>query len=392
VEKHKTSGAEPKLETNIPLSAISRRVFLAEAAATIALTPTLLRASFREPNKPAVLHLATSSHTGHIHTFALTSRGCSLLGSTAIDTFAAFAAHPLLPILYVARDCEHWNGLPRGIVETYAVNHHARPLQLLAQTPMALSATGPRSLAVSSCGRHLLVSASTGGAWNSFALDADGMPAPVAIARKETGIAQNSRDVLLPAPHGVTFSPCTLLAVGTDLGNHRLSLLEPSSEGIAVHDRSRAPSGLAATQPVWTPDGRYILAVAVQNPSLLLYEVKGTPGAGYKPRIQRLNVFPTATPITVLLAHPAMPIVFTSRMQGSGSLLESWEIQGDRLQHTNSMPLPGHMLALAHDGSRLWAASRDRLVRISTQGRDATFETRLRSDGVRAVAIQNLPI
>ena len=394
MNNHKTFAAEPKLEAEKPATSISRRVFLAEAAAAIAVGPTLLRASLRESAEPAILHVATfSSQTGHIHTFAPTSDSCRLLGSTAIDAFAALAAHPALPILYVARDCTHWNRLPRGVVETYAVRRHARPLQLLAQTPMALSATGPRSLAVSPCSRHLLVSASTGGAWNSFALDQDGLPASVAIARKEIGIAQNSPDVLLPAPYGLAFSPRVLLAAGTDPGSERLTLLQPSSEGIAVLDRCHAPSGLAATQPVWTADGRYILAAAGRDASFLLYELTGTQDAGSKAGIQLQHVVPTATPITALLAYPAKPAVCTSRTQGSGSVLEIWEIQGNHLQRTDSNRLPDQILALTHDGNSLWAASDDCLVQISMRDlRKSAFEIRLPGDGVRAIVSHNLAL
>jgi hypothetical protein len=158
-------------------SRVSRRAFLAGAAACAAVGPSLLRAAVREPGRQAVLHLATREASGktHVHTVALTSGGCTLLGSTSVDSLAAMATHPTLPVLYVARDCRQWEGLPRGVIESYSVERGVRPLRLLARSLMALSATGPRSLAVSPCGRHLLVAASTGGAWNAFALS-DGLP------------------------------------------------------------------------------------------------------------------------------------------------------------------------------------------------------------------------
>jgi hypothetical protein len=165
---------------------VSRRTFLAGAAASV-LSPRFSRAA-SHLFAPAFLHLtACSSGKGDVHTYAITADHCELLGSTAIDSFAAYAAHPALPVLYVARDCSQWENLPRAVVETYAVECSTRPLRLLAQTPMALSATGPRAIAVSSCGQHLLISASTGGAWNAFALGSGGLPVSAAIARKETG-------------------------------------------------------------------------------------------------------------------------------------------------------------------------------------------------------------
>lgn len=396
MEKRKTSATESNQEANTPLSSLSRRAFLAEAAATIAVGPALLRASLRNPAEPVFLHLAaSSSHAGHIHTFAVTSVGCRLLGSTIVNDFAAFAVHPALPVLYVARDCRHWNGLPRGVVETYAVSRSATPLQLQTRTPMTLSATGPRSLAISSCGRHLLVSASTGGAWNTLALDHAGVPASVAIARKETGIVTESGTASLPAPHAVAFSPHALLAVATDLGCGHLTLLQPSPEEIAVLDRCQVSSALTAAPPVWTADGRYILAAAARNSSLLLYQATAIGRARQDARIRMLAAVPTATAVTALVAHPAKPAVFTSRVQGSGSILETWEIQGDQLQLTNSRWLANRLTTLAHEGDGLWSASNEHLVRISMRDlRASSFKTPLQGDGgeVQAIVTQRLSV
>ncbi len=180
-------------------------------------------------------------------------------------------------MLFVARDCRQWENLPRGVIETYAVSRGTRPLRRIAQTPMALSATGPRSLAVSSCGRHLLVSASTGGAWNAFTLDRNGIPAGVAIARKEMGTMLPSYTVSLPTPHGLVFSPHAPCAIGTDPGSGRMTLLQPSPEEIAALARCETPSGLASASPVWTSDGKYVIAANARKASLSIYEISSCP-------------------------------------------------------------------------------------------------------------------
>lgn len=385
---------KPKRKANPSLSSITRRTFLAEAAATIAAGPTLLRASFLEPPMSGFLHLATrSSQIGHIHTFALSSSGYRLLGSSVADTFAAFALHPSLPVLYVARDCSQWKGLPRGVVETYAVVRDERPLRLLAQTPMALSATGPKSVAVSCCGRHLLVSASKGGAWNSFALDQNGVPASVAIARKETGTTKSPHATLLPAPHAVIFAPHRPIAVGTDLGIDRLTLLEPSADGIAVLDRYSAPFGLASVHPVWTSDGKHIVAASERNASLSLFVVTATSEAASKNRMQLMRTVPTTTPATTLLSHPTDPAVFISRPHLGGSCVECWKIQGDFLQRTDSTWISNPVFALTRNESALWAASSDRLIRMSIQDlrSQSSFQMQLPTGDIQAMVVQNAP-
>jgi hypothetical protein len=375
-------------------STLSRRAFLVGAATCAAAAPTLLHAAVHETRRQTLLHVATRvSHSGYVHTFLLTSDGCTLLGSTRIDSFAAFAAHPVLPILYVARDCREWEALPRGVIETYVVARSMSPLRLLAQTPMALSATGPRSLGVSPCGRHLLVSASTGGAWNAFALDPDGIPALVAITRKETGIMLESRAVSMPTPHGVAFSPHGPHALGTDPGTGCMTLLQPSSEAIAVLARHQTPYGVTPSSPVWTTDGRYIIVGNAQSASLSIYRMPEVIGKGSEASFRLLNVVPTFTPVTTLFAHASLPAVFTSRRQASGSRLERWKVDRSQLRLVADTWVSGHVVNLAQDGGSLWAVSGDRLARVPIEDlRDPNqFEMPLPMHGTRAVVTQSLP-
>jgi Lactonase, 7-bladed beta-propeller len=374
---------------------MSRRDFLAGAAASVVISPALLRAAVRQPDQQAVLHMATGVlHSGYVHTYALTSGGCTLLGSTAVDSLAAFAPHPRLPVLYVARDCSRWENLPRGVIETYAVERTMRPLRLLTQTPMALSATGPRSLAVSSCGRHLLVSACTGGAWNAFALDRDGLPAPVAIAHKETGAVLHSHTVSLPTPHGLAFSPRAPFAAGTDPGSGRMTLLQPSSEDITVLARCHAPHGLTPSSPVWTSDGRHVIAANARTASLSMYETKLVSADGSNAGLSLLGTTPTATPVTALLAHSAESAIFTARPQHGGSRLEFWKVDGSDVRLASDTWVAGQVVALAEHAGSLWAASHDRLIRIPTGYLRSphAFEAVPPMRGVHAIVTQYLAV
>jgi len=372
---------------------VSRREFLAGAAACAIIGPTLLRAAVRPLDSLALLHVASrNGHNGYVHTYALTSGSCKLLGTTAVDSLAALAPHPLLPVLYIARDCQQWEALPRGVIETYAVERDMHPLRLLARTTMALSATGPRSLAVSSCGQHLLVAASTGGAWNAFALDRRGVPSGVAIARKETGAMLNSHTVSLPTPHGLVFSPHVPLAIGTDPGSGRMTILQPSPEGIAALARCQAPCGLTTVSPVWTGDGRYVIAANARNASLSIYEMNLVSGDTRHAGIHLLGTTPTATPVTTLTAHPTRQAVFTSRRQGSGSRLELWETRGSDLRLVSDTWISGHVVALAEHAGDLWAALEDRLIRIPAEDLRSPhpFEIPLPMRGVQTIVTQNL--
>jgi hypothetical protein len=370
---------------------VSRRAFLAGAVACATIAPTSLRAAFCRRADQAVLHLATrSSQSGHVHTFALTATGCDLLGSTAVDSFAAFVPHPALPVLYVARDCSQWEDLPRGVIETYAVECGTHSLRLLAQTPMALSATGPRALAVAPDGRHLLASASTGGAWNALTLNGDGMPTSVAIARKETGAMLNSHTVSLPAPHGLAFSPRGLFAVGTDPGSGHMTLLQPSSEAIAALARWETPHGLTPSSPAWTIDGKYVITATAQPASLQIYEISAALEDRSNSGVHLLGTTSTHTPITTLLAHPREPAVFTSRPQGNGSRLELWKVSGPHLRLANDTWVSGHVVGLAHRNGGLWIASHDRLIRIPIDDLRSPYPFHMPLHDAHAIVTQDI--
>lgn len=374
-------------------SRVSRRAFLTGAAACAAAGSSLLRAAVGEPGQHAVLHLATreASDNAHVHTFALAAGGCTLLGSCSVDSLAAMAAHPALPVLYVARDCPQWEGLPRGVIESYSVERGVRPLRLLARSLMSLSATGPRSIAVSPCGRHLLVAASTGGAWNAFALS-DGLPAPVAIARKETGAILNAHTAALPTPHGLVFSPQASFAAATDPGSGRMTLLQLLSDRIAVLARCQAPYGCTTSNPVWTSNGKYVVVANAQSSSLSVYEVRAVSGDGSNAGIHWLSTIPTATPVTTLLAHPAELAVFTLRPQAGGSRLELWQVHRSRLQITSDTWVSGHAVALALHAGGLWVATQDRLTRlpIGDLRSSCPFEMALPMPGAQTMVTQTL--
>jgi len=371
---------------------VSRRAFLAGAAAVAVSGQILSRTAYPELYAPAFLHLAAcAAAKGHVHTYAIAGDRCEFFGSTSVDSFAAYATHPTLPVLYVARDCSQWEHLPRGVIETYQVERSAHPLRLVMQTPMALSATGPRALAVSSCGRYLLVSASTGRAWNAFVLDIVGIPASVAIARKETGTVLESQTISLPAPHAVAFSPSGPYAVGTDPSSERMTLLQPSPDGITILSRCHTPFGVAELFPVWTRDGRYLVAADARAASLSLYAIRSALRDRDGLDIYVLSTVHTETPIKALLAHATEASVFTSRREREGSRLEFWRIRGDQLAVERDTWIPDNVLAFAHHAGALWLASEDRLIRMRYQDLRAISAMNVAQSlqGMRAIVTQS---
>jgi hypothetical protein len=387
-----SAGPQARAIFSFCSTSVSRRAFLAGAAAVAVSGRALSRIAYSERNASAFLHLAAySAGNGHVHTYAVTGDRCEFLGSTNIDSFAAYASHPTLPVLYIVRDCSQWEHLPRGVIETYRVERSAHPLRLLMQTPMALSATGPRSLAVSSCGRYLLVSASTGRAWNAFILGSDGVPASVAIARKETGTVLDPQIVLSPAPHAVAFSPRAPYAVGTDPSSNRMALLQPSPDRIAVLSRCHLPFGVAESSPAWTCDGNNLIAADAQRASLSIYAVLPAVADRESLKIHVLSTSRTETSIKALLAHPTEAGVFTSRREREGSRLEFWRVCGHQLAVERDAWIPDDVLAFAHHAGSLWLVSEDRLIRMRYQDLRGMSAVKVAQSlqGRRAIVIQS---
>jgi hypothetical protein len=203
---------------------------------------------------------------------------------------------------------------------------------------------------------------------------------------------QHSHTVALPTPHGLVFSPHATFAIGTDPGSGRTTLLQPSSEQLVALARYQTPYGLTSASPVWTSDGRYIIAADGLKASLSVYEIELVSGDGGNAKIRPLGTTSTATPVTTLVAHPAQPAVFTSRRQGSGSRLELWKIRGSDLRLAGNTWVSGHVVALTEHAGDLWVASHDRLIRLSVEdlGSPHAFELPLPMRGTQAIVAQNL--
>src|SRR5438445_13215162 len=81
-------------------SPMTRREFLAGAAASVVIGPTLLRAAARPPGRQTLLHVDSHNrHNGHVHTYPLTSAACKRLSAIALALSADLPPQTLVPVL-----------------------------------------------------------------------------------------------------------------------------------------------------------------------------------------------------------------------------------------------------------------------------------------------------
>jgi 6-phosphogluconolactonase len=165
---------------------------------------------------------------------------------------AALALHPNRHILYAAAGIKE-----RGSVEAYRIEPANGRLLLLAQRSLSLSASGPRSLAVSPDGAHLVAAASSGGIYNVFPLTSRGAPDSVASAFKEIGSGPRTGLQDTAHPHSVGFHPSGRFLIGSDLGADRLSLFTVTNREITRTSRHSVAPGAGPGHLVIHPSGSF---------------------------------------------------------------------------------------------------------------------------------------
>jgi 6-phosphogluconolactonase (cycloisomerase 2 family) len=363
---------------------ISRRTFLASTGKVVCASvggAALLRTGMAATpsadfgSNRAILYAAVYSRSSGsaIHSFLTPCGGA-----------AAMAMHPSLPILYTAADALPGQPLPHGHVEAFHIdvdNEHGR---FAARVAMSLAATGPRSLAVSSDGAFLIVSAYDGGIWNAFPLDGAGMPAPVPVARKELGTGSDHPAHFAAHPHSVVAIPHTRFAIVTDTGSNQLAVLAPESGKLSVLMRCRTASVGGPGHVALCRNGQDFCVADLLSPYLSFWRIDASGGT---PALEHAAAQGLPTRITAMVAHASAPIVLTARPAGGGSRLDTWA--RNRLSQSRLLPFSSARAMVCHGGT-LWAATSEGLLRISLdhEGRVQQASLHARVSGLTALTLQ----
>ncbi len=210
-------------------SRVNRRAFLAGmglGGAIFAISPHV-RSIFEDGEGELLGCVGSfgSADPGTLHLLHVQSGNTRVLTTHPSARPAAIVRHPFRPLLYVANDVSLYQHQPRGTVETFAFDQATGKLELVGRQPLSLSATQPRSLAISPDGRSLLVAAFGGGAYNVLQIDESGLPsAPTAIL-KQVGRGEHETQQASSHPSYVVFHPRKGIAIAADYGAERLDIL-----------------------------------------------------------------------------------------------------------------------------------------------------------------------
>lgn len=318
---------QPRKHFGMSIASCSRRGFLAQlgmASAALLLPDAGFAATARFAAEDCLLCLGSFGHadTGMLHVVARRAGRWERLDSTATERPMALAAHPFLPVVYVANGVKMYRHEPRGTVEAFHVDPKNGRLELMARQPLSLSATEPRSLAVAPDGRNLLVAAFGGGAYNVLPIDPSGVPGAPSTILKQVGRGSHTAEQAVSHPTAVLFHPRDGWAMGADFGADRMDFLSSQGRGFAVNHRLHWEPGSGLSAVALDREGRLAVAIHRLKPALMTFRVTACGG------FVALGSVTLDSEPTAIGFHREQSIVYCAiRGDSRCNRLEAWRIE-----------------------------------------------------------------
>jgi 6-phosphogluconolactonase len=336
-----------------------RRRFVQMASRTLLLGIVGSRfswaASLRAPTRTARFAYIGAEHGIHVYSIAADDR---FIKVQRVDSAHPVALAICQSNLYVANGVSEYDSLPRGSVETYAIDAATGQLQLKNRVPLSLSAISPRDLAVAPGGRSVVVAVHGGGAYNVLPVHEDGRLGRVSGILKETGSGPHSSQASAH-PSAVMFDRVGRVLTA-DQGSDKLSVLSLRSGELTVGDRCEVTAGSGPTSMVLDPDGKLLYVAHALNGLLSSFDYDATVS-----RIldRKQAVWASgAGEVAVLAMHPSGKMLYSSHGDG----IQVWKIAANG--SLNALPGVGgvhpNILRVAADGHSLWALSSDAVLRM----------------------------
>jgi 6-phosphogluconolactonase len=167
---------------------------------------------------------------------------------------------PTQKMLYVCNDIDVHEGLPRGTVETFRIDPLDGRLTLSVRTPLSLSATRPRHMALSPDGKLLAVAAYGGGIYNLLPIAEDGSLGQPCGIFKDAGCGLRSRLQESAHPHTVLFDGSGRHLLCSDFGSDRLSVFAVEDGRLQRQMRRSTDGGSGPGACALHPDGVFFYA------------------------------------------------------------------------------------------------------------------------------------
>ncbi len=324
----------------------------------------------------------TGGGSGAIHTLAVQGGRCEPLGSIPSEQPLALASHPARPIIYAANSVNRYRHEPRGTVEAVLVDQRTGQLERVACQPLSLSATYPRSLAVSPDGRSLLVAAFGGGAYNILPLDESGVPGAPSAILKQVGRGAHFPDQGSAHPASVVFVRQHLMGIAADFGADRLDLLSPDPNAprkFTIVNRIACRPGSGPCALALHREGGLLVAAQRLRPALTIFRL--VPPA----HLEQSGEIPLPSTPAAITWCPQQEILYTVLTERSClSHLHVWQLDpaAGTLRRIAEAALPAADIRAIHAGpAALYLASERGLITVNL---DHTSRTPLLTTGLSA--------
>jgi 6-phosphogluconolactonase (cycloisomerase 2 family) len=235
--------------------------------------------------------------------------------------------------LYVANEVEEHEGLPRGTIETFHIDPWNGRLALSARTPLSLSATRPRHMALSPDGKLLAVAAYGGGVYNLLPVTKDGSLRQPSGIFKDAGCGPNALAQASAHPHTLAFDADGRHLLSSDFGSDRLNVFA-LKEGRAERRMHRSTGeGTGPGASVLHPNGSLFYVWHSLEGTLAVYRYKA--GDLGEP-IQRVRWASTSEGDQGLAVHPSGHTLYTTQPE-----LTAWRIDAENGTLSRQKALPG---------------------------------------------------
>lgn len=353
---------EPREHSGTRLTICSRRGFLARlgwASGALLLPDAAFAASAGVAAGDCLFCLGSfsSADTGTLHLIAQHMGRWERLGSAPTERPMALAAHPLRPVVYVANGVSMYRHEPRGTVEAFHIDRKHGRLELLSRQPLSLSATEPRSLAVSPDGQDLLVAAFGGGTYNILPIDPSGVPGAPSTILKQVGRGSHTAEQAVAHPAAVLFHPREGWAMGADFGADRLDFLSSQEAGFSVKHRLHCEPGSGLSAIALDREGHLIVAIQQLRPALMSFRARSCV------TFAALGSAPLDSVPTAIEFHPEQSVVYCAiRGDSCHSLLQAWRIESTtgELEKMAAVPIPTADIRAIHCGQNSLALASER--------------------------------
>jgi 6-phosphogluconolactonase len=328
----------------------TRREFVRGAAGMVALPHLPLGAVSAQ--SPQFAYVASGE--GSLHVFRLRGEVWTTTQRVPSPAPACILLSPAQRTLYVANDVDAHEGLPRGTVEAFHVDPLDGQLTLLGRTPLSLSATHPRHLALSPDGKVLAVAAYGGAIYNLFPIAEDGSLGQLSSIFKQAGCGPHAHSQASAHPHTLLFDAGGRHLLSSDFGSDRLSVFAVEGGRLQRRMQLATAEGSGPGACALHPAGSVVYAWHNLQSTLACYRYDGVSGA-IGDTLQRLS-FPTAS-LHALALHPSGRMLYTT--QENRNELRAWHMDAKDGRFTQAKGVklgeaaPTHIMA-SPDGESIF--------------------------------------